>query len=191
MILGYLDKEDRAYDLNFATLKMKIRIEVAAPRGGASVAFYPTGSAVPSAFRILGEADATIEVSMDHGGDRVPLLRPVPGHLYRHERGLLFLATPAKRDPEDPTFFLVRLQAMPSAVRFFFEDQEGTELVSIPGDEVIRVESAGRLATVLVSAANVALPNEKLAYAVGLSPVAAVTHLLDGLPMSAPRRQNP
>ena len=35
------------------------------------------------------EADATAEVSMDHDGKRVPLLRPVEGHLFRHEAGLL------------------------------------------------------------------------------------------------------
>ncbi|MGQ0797744.1 MAG: hypothetical protein ACT4OI_07785 [Methanobacteriota archaeon] len=182
MILGYLDKDDRAYDLNFATLKMKIRVETEGSAGAPRIAFYPRGSAVPTTFAVLGEADVTVGVSMDHAGDRVPLLRPVEGHLYRHERGLLFLATPPRRDPEDPTFFLVKLHAMPSAVKFFFEDQEGTELVSIPTDEILRVQ---RDATILVSAANVALPKERLAYAVEVRPSATAMPLLDGLPMSS------
>ena len=185
MILGYLDKDDRAYDLNFATLKIKIRVETEGSGGKPRIAFYPGGSAVPTSYAVLGEADVTLGVSMDHAGDRVPLLRPVEGHLYRHERGLLFLATPTKRDPEDPTFFLVKLRAMPSAVKFFFEDQEGTELVSIPADEVLQVQRAQRDATVFVSAANVALPKEKLAYAVEVGPAASAMPLLDRLPMSS------
>src|SRR2546423_11791742 len=102
---------------------------------------------------------------MDHDGRRVPLLRPVEGHLYRHEAGLLFFATPARRDPDDPGFFLVKLRAMPSAVHYFFEDQEGREMISIPRDEILRTEKEGDGITVYVSAANVALPKEKIPHA--------------------------
>jgi hypothetical protein len=184
MILGYLDREDRVYDLSFATLKMRIRVETDGPRGRTRVALYPTGSATPTTYAVHGEADVTLGVSMAHGGDRVPLLRDVQGHLYRHERGLLFLASPAKRDPDDPTYFLVQLRALPEAVRFFFEDQEGRELVSIPEDEVLRVDRGSRGVTVIVSAASLALPQEKLAYAVEVRPAAAVTRLLEGMPSS-------
>jgi len=132
----------------------------------------------------LGEADATASAAMDHDGHGVPLLRPVEGHLYRHEAGLLFLATPTSRDPEDPTFFLVKLQAMPSALKYFFEDQEGTELLSIPRDEVLRVEPEAQSSRVFVSAASVALPKEKIAYVIELAPAARVRPLLDGLALS-------
>jgi hypothetical protein len=180
MILGYLDKEDRAYDLNFATLRLRIRIETE-PSKGSSVSFARVGEEGGARYRIVREGTVTAAVAMDHGGHSIPLLRPVLGHLYRHERGLLFVADPPKRDPEDPTFFLVKLRAMPTAVKFFFEDQEGTELVSIPDDEVIGVESRDSAAVVSVSAASLALPNEKLSYAFELTPRKAVSTLLEGL----------
>ena len=118
---------------------------------------------------------------MDHDGKRVPLLLPVEGHLIRHEAGLLFFATPTQRDPDDPGFFLVKLRAMPSAVRYFFEDQEGREMISIPLDEILRTEAEGDGITVYVSAANVALPKEKIAYAVQLRPASRLGQLLSGV----------
>jgi hypothetical protein len=106
--------------------------------------------------------------------------------LIRHEAGLLFFATPAKRDPDDPGFFLVKLRAMPSAVRYFFEDQEGREMISIPRDEILRTEAEADGITVYVSAANVALPKEKIAYAVQLRPASRLRQLLSGVgPSSA------
>jgi len=115
---------------------------------------------------------------MDHDGHRVPLLRPVEGHLYRHEAGLLFFADPKQRDPDDPGYYLVKLRAMPSAVKFFFEDQEGREMISIPNDEILRTEKEADGMTVYVSAANVALPKEKISYAVQLRPASRVAALL-------------
>ncbi len=178
MILGYVDVEDRIYDLNFATLRLRVRVEAAGAQEGSRVTFSQVAGAGSASYRVLDEADATAEVSMDHDGKRVPLLRPVEGHLFRHEAGLLFFATPAHRDPDDPGFFLVKLRAMPSAVRYFFEDQEGREMISIPRDEILRTENEGDGVTVYVSAANVALPKEKIAYAVQLRPAAGVQRLL-------------
>jgi len=108
MILGYVDVEDRIYDLNFATLRLRVRVEAAGPKEGSRVTFSQVAGAGSASYRILEEADASAEVSMDHDGKRVPLLRPVEGHLIRHEAGLLFFATPAKRDPDDPGFDSVR-----------------------------------------------------------------------------------
>lgn len=177
MILGYVDSEDRIYDLNFATLRMRVRVE--AGRGSENrVLFSQVAGEGAASYRVLGESDATVEVSMDHDGHRVPLLRLVEGHLYRHEKGLLFFAAPTSRDPEDPGFFLVKLRAMPSAVRFFFEDRQGREMISIPDDEILRTEEEGDGMTVYVSAANVALPKEKIAYAVQLRPAKRVEPLL-------------
>ena len=115
------------------------------------------------------------------------MLRAVEGHLYRHEAGLLFFASPAKRDPEDPGYYLVKLRAMPSAVEIFFDDQEGREMISIPRDEVLRAEPDGNAITVYVSAASVALPKEKIAYAVSFQPAAKVSSLLADLAPSEPR----
>ena len=187
MILGYVDSEDRIYDLNFATLRLRVRVEAGEKGAGTRVTFSQVAGAGAASYRVLSEADATAEASMDHDGHRVPLLRPVEGHLYRHEAGLLFFAAPAKRDPEDPGFYLVKLRAMPSAVRFFFEDQEGREMISIPKDEVIRTEKEGDGMTVYVSAANVALPKEKIAYAVQLRPASRLQRLLAGVAPSSPR----
>lgn len=185
MILGYIDKEDRAYDLNFATLRMRIRIE--AVSGETRIGFLQVGAAGARTYRVLGQAEVRAAASMDHGGHLVPLLRPVPGRLHRHERGFLFVAQPPKRAPEDPTFFLVKLRAMPEAVRFFFEDQEGTEILSVPDDEVIGVERVDDAVRVRVTAANLALPKETLAYAIDFSPRRQAMPLLDGLPVSARR----
>jgi len=189
MILGYVDSEDRMYDLGFATMRLRVRIE--AGEGGASRATFSqiAGSGAAS-YRILGEADVRAEVSMDHDGHRVPLLREVEGHLYRHEAGLLFFASPATRDPEDPGYFLVKLRAMPSAVAFFFEDQQGRELVSVPRDEVLRVATEGNGVTVFVSAANVALPKEKIAYAVTLAPASSIASLLKDLAVAQAEGRN-
>lgn len=178
MILGYVDSEDRIYDLNFATLKLRVRLEPGASGSETRVAFSQVAGSGAKAYRVLGEADATAEVSMDHDGHRIPLLRPVEGHLYRHEAGLLFFAEPAKRDPDDPGFYLVKLRAMPSAVSYFFEDQQGREMISIPNDEILKTEHEGDAMTVYVTAANVALPNEKIAYAVQFAPASRVAPLL-------------
>jgi hypothetical protein len=178
MILGYVDSDDRMYDLNFATLRMRMRIG-ASERGSENrIGFSQIAAEGAASYRVLDEADATAEVSMDHDGRRVPLLRPVDGHLYRHEAGVLFVAAPARRDPEDPGFFLVKLRAMPSAVRFFFEDQQGREIVSIPDDEILRTQREGDGMTVYVSAASIALPKEKIAYAVQFRPGAKIATLL-------------
>lgn len=187
MILGYVDKEDRIYDLNFATLRLRVRIEAGVAGQPSRVVFSQVAGAGAASYAIIGEADAFAEVSMDHDGKRIPLLRAVEGQLYRHEAGLLFFASPAKRDPEDPGFFLVKLRAMPSAVKFFFEDQEGREMISIPRDEVLRVEREGDGFTVYVSAANVALPKEKIAYAVQVRPASKVQPLVASLATSAVR----
>lgn len=184
MILGYLDASGRVYDLTFASSRVKMRIESGGEVPGSRVVFSPAVGAGEVSYRVLGEVDATASAAMDHDGHGVPLLRPVEGHLYRHEAGLLFLAAPKSRDPEDPTFFLVKLQAMPSALKYFFEDQEGTELLSIPRDEVLRVEAEGKASRVFVSAASVALPKEKIAYVIELAPAARVRPLLDGLALS-------
>ncbi len=185
MILGYLDASDRAYDLNFATLRMKIRVEEGGLPGGSRIVFAQAGGVNEVAYRVVGETDATASAAMDHDGHLVPLLRPVEGHLYRHERGLLFVASPPKRDPDDPSFFLVKLRAMPSAVKFFFEDQAGVEIVSIPSEEILRVGRGEKSVMVSVSAASIALPKEKLAYAVELSPASRVASLLETIRMSS------
>jgi len=103
----------------------------------------------------------------------------------------LFFASPATRDPEDPGYFLVKLRAMPSAVAFFFEDQQGRELVSIPRDEVLRVVTEGKGITVFVTAANVALPKEKIAYAVHFAPASAIGSLLKDLAQAPAQGRNP
>lgn len=182
MILGYVDASDRLYDMGFATLKMKMRVGSA---GGAEhVIFAKASGEGEVSYRILARADLTVSVAMDHDGHPVPLLRPVPGHAYLHEAGILFIADPPRRDPEDPGFFLVQVRATGSAVRFFFEDQEGTEVVSVPRDEILRVAPDARAATVYVSAESVALPKEKIAYALELVPASRAAPLLAGLPLS-------
>ena len=178
MILGYVDREDRIYDLNFATLRLRVRVEAGEKGSENRVTFSQVAGAGAASYRVFGEADVTAEASMDHDGHRLPLLRPVEGHLYRHEAGLLFFANPGPRDSEDPGFFLVKLRAMPSAVHFFFEDQEGREMISIPEDEILRNEKEGDGITFYVSAANVALPKEKIAYAVQFRPASRVAPLL-------------
>ncbi len=191
MILGYVDLEDRIYDLNFATLRLRVRVEAGEKGTAPRVTFSQVAGSGAASYRILEEADATAEVSMDHDGHRVPLLRSVEGHVYRHDAGLLFFASPSKRDPEDPGYFLVKLRAMPSAVKFFFEDQEGREMVSIPADEILRTEEEADGYTVYVSAANVALPKEKIAYAVHLAPASRIAPLLADIGPAPGRGRNP
>ncbi len=182
MILGYVDSSNRLYDLGFATLKMKMRIE--SIDGREQVVFSKASGEGEVAYRVLARADVTASLAMDHGGESVPLLRPVPGRAYRHEVGLLFIADPAERSPEDPGFFLVQVRAMPSAIQFFFADQEGTEIISVPQDEVLRVSRGADVAAVYVSAESVALPKEKIAYVIELAPADRAASLLSGFPLS-------
>src|SRR3989442_14134778 len=125
MILGYVDVEDRIYDLNFATLRLRVRIEALGPKEGSRVTFSQVAGAGSASYRILEEADAIAEGLMDHDGKRVPLLRPVEGHLFRHQAGLLFFASPADPKPEDPAILLVKVRALSSAGRSFFEGYKG------------------------------------------------------------------
>ncbi len=182
MILGYVDANDRLYDVGFATLKMKMRLET---QGGRErVVFSKASGEGEVAYPVAASAEVTASLAMDHDGHAVPLLRPVPGRAYRHEAGLLFIAAPPGRDPDEPGFFLVQVRAMASALKFFFEDRQGTEFVSVPGDEVLRIATGADGMTVYVSAESVALPKEKIAYALELAPAARAASLLAGLPMS-------
>lgn len=182
MILGYVDSNDRLYDVGFGTLKMKMRVE---SQAGAERVFFSkaTGEGEIS-FRVLESADITASLSMDHDGHAVPLLRPVEGRGYRHEGGLLFIASPKARDPAEPGYFLVQVRAMPSALKFFFEDREGTEFVSVPFEEILRVAEGPHGPKVYVTAESVALPKENIAYALELAPAAKAAPLTTGLPMS-------
>lgn len=182
MILGYVDASDRLYDLGFATLRMKMRVE--SEGGGEIVRFSKASGEGEVAYRVLAQADLTASLAMDHDGEAVPLLRPVEGRGYRHEGGLVFVAAPRARPPDDPGFYLVQVRAMPSALKFFFEDREGTELISVPQDEILGVEPRREVVAVTVSAESVALPKEKIAYILELEPAARAATLLRGLPMS-------
>jgi len=182
MILGYVDSNDRLYDVGFGTLKMKMRVESQA--GSEHVLFSKSSGEGEVSFRVHAAADVTASLAMDHDGHPVPLLRPVEGRAYRHEEGLLFVAAPKKRDPVEPGFFLVQVRAMPSALKFFFEDQEGTEIVSVPNDEFLRVVEGPAATTVYVTAESVALPQERIAYALELAPPSKAATLLAGLKMS-------
>lgn len=182
MLLGYVDSNDRLYDVGFGTLKMKMRVE--SKGGSGDVRFSKASGEGETPYRIRGEADVTASLAMDHDGDSVPLLRPVPGRAYRHDGGLLFVASPPSRDPQEPGFFLVQLRAMPSALQFFFEDRQGTEFVSVPNDEILRVTQRPAGFTVFVSAESVALPKERIAYALDLGPAARAATLIEGLPLS-------
>lgn len=189
MILGYVDADDRVYDLGFATLRLKVRTE-SAGKASRAVFSQPTGAGEVG-YAVLGEGEVTAALAMDHDGHPVPLLRPVDGRLWRHEGGLLFIADPKARDPEDPGYYLVQTRAMLSAVKFFFEEQGGREFLSVPRDEVLRVVSESDAVRIYVSAANVALPKEKIAYALDITPVSRAGPLVDGLVMSAPVQRNP
>ncbi|HYM39867.1 MAG TPA: hypothetical protein VEY12_06960 [Thermoplasmata archaeon] len=182
MLLGYVDSNERLYDLGFGTLKMKMRVE--SHEGAERVVFSKASGEGEIAYRVLASADVTASLSMDHDGHAIPLLRPVQGRALRHEGGLVFIASPRERDSEEPGFFLVQVRAMPSALKFFFEDREGTEFVSVPRDEALRVAEGPRAITLYVSAESVALPKEKIAYALELAPVPRAAPLLSGFGMS-------
>src|SRR6266699_799455 len=55
MILGYVDSDDRIYDLGFATMRLRVRIE--AGEGGASrVAFSQVAGSGAASYRVPGDA---------------------------------------------------------------------------------------------------------------------------------------
>jgi len=53
MILGYVDVEDRIYDLNFATLRLRVRVEAAGAQEGSRVTFSQVAGAGSASYRVL------------------------------------------------------------------------------------------------------------------------------------------
>src|SRR2546428_1482177 len=102
MILGYVDSEDRIYDLNFATLRLRVRVEATTSKERAAVTFSQVAGAGAASYRVLDESDATAEASMDHDGKRVPLFRPAGRPLHRHVAGFLLFDASPQRASEDP-----------------------------------------------------------------------------------------
>src|SRR5437667_7469844 len=133
MILGYVDSEDRMYDLNFATLRLRVRVEQPAPKERARVTFSQVAGAGVASYRVLDESDATAEASMDHDGKRVPLLRPAEGTLFAHKAGSWFFPKRPKRVPEDRGFSSSNCRPFRSAAGSFLRTHKGAGLIWFPG----------------------------------------------------------
>ena len=138
--LGFVDAHERLYDLNFRTMKRRLR-----------------------------DADGTWDVepdeSLSHGVSieaamflEAPrphlLLRPTSGVAYTSDRRLLFLAgETVERSAEEPTAFNVAIHVPRTAVDHLLRDARGREVVEVRRDEMRgRLESRAEL-TVKIQAA--------------------------------------
>ncbi len=133
MLLGFLDGRGRAYDLNFRTLKRRLKdaegnweLEEGETLGGA----------------VSVEAALFLETPRAH-----LLLRPTGGAAYASDRRLVFVASAVERTPDEPTAFNVAIHVPPTAVEFLFRASEGREVVEVRRPEIRETtESGGELA---------------------------------------------
>ncbi|TLZ50880.1 MAG: hypothetical protein E6K18_06320 [Methanobacteriota archaeon] len=123
VLVGFLDGQGRAYDLNFRTMKRRLR-DV---DGGWEIEAGETFSAGVSV-----EAAMFLQMPRPH-----LLLRPTSGSAYATGRRLLFVAGEAvPRTPEEPTTYNVAIRVPPTAVDQLFREMGGREILEIRRDEV-------------------------------------------------------
>ncbi len=129
MHIGFLDAQGRLYDLNFRTLKRRLRDS----DGEWDLA---TGEAI--------SGEVSIEAAMFVETDRPHLLmRPTSGSALTTDRRLIFVAgTSVPRSAEEPTTFQVAIHVPRTAVDHLLREAGGREIVEVRKAEVREVLEA-------------------------------------------------
>lgn len=129
MHLGFLDGQGRLYDLNFRTMKRRLR--------------DTEGAWDLAAGEAIG-GETSLEVAVFVQTDRPHLLlRPTSGMAVASDRRLIFLAGPSvPRSAEEPTPFQVAIHVPRTAVDHLLRDAGGREVVEVQKTEVREVLEA-------------------------------------------------
>ena len=123
MLLGFLDGQGRAYDLNFRTLKRRIRD---------ADGMWATDAGEALAGEASVEAALFLQTEKPH-----LLMRPTSGTARASAKRLLFLAAgDVPRTAEEPTTFNVSVHVPPTAVSHLFAEMGGRELLEIRREEI-------------------------------------------------------
>ena len=140
MLLGFLDGQGRAYDLNFRTLKRRLRDAEGAweTEPGESLA-----------------AGVSVETAMFLQTPRTHLLlRPTRGMALASDRRLLFVAgDDVARTPDEPTTFNVAIHVPRTAVDHLFVEMGGREIVEVGRSDMRGVIDAANELTVRIASA--------------------------------------
>ena len=123
VLLGFLDGQGRGYDLNFRTLKRRLR--------------DADGNWETEPGEAFG-APVSVEAALFWETDRTHLLlRPTSGLAATSARRLVFLAGEAvPRTAEEPTTFNVSIHVPPTAVDHLFREMGGRELLEVRREEI-------------------------------------------------------
>ena len=170
MLVGFLDGQGRAYDLNFRTLKRRLRDADGGweAEGGES---FSAGVSV--------EAAMFLQTPRSH-----LLLRPTSGFAVSTDRRLVFVAgEEVSRTAEEPTTFNVTVHVPGTAVGQLFEENGGREVVEVRRDEIrglmeSRAELTLRIAAKWVGGA------EPAEFLLVLRPLAAAREAIASLGLS-------
>lgn len=127
MLVGFLDGQGRAYDLNFRTMRRRVR--------------DPDGNWEAEPEEALGPP-VSVEAALFWETERTHLLmRPTSGSAVASAKRLLFLAGDAvPRTTEEPTTFNVGIHVPKTAVDHLFHEMGGREIL-----EVLREELRGTM----------------------------------------------
>jgi len=123
VLLGFLDGQGRGYDLNFRTLKRRLR--------------DAEGNWETEPGETLG-APVSVEAALFWEAERTHLLlRPTGGLAVTSPKRLIFLAGDAvPRTAEEPTTFNVSIHVPPTAVDHLFREMGGRELIEVRREDL-------------------------------------------------------
>ena len=123
VLLGFLDGQGRGYDLNFRTLKRRLR--------------DAEGNWETEPGETLG-APVSVEAALFWEAERTHLLlRPTGGLAVTSPKRLIFLAGDAvPRTAEEPTTFNVSIHVPPTAVDHLFREMGGREVLEVRREEI-------------------------------------------------------
>jgi len=123
VLIGFLDGQGRAYDLNFHTLRRRLR-----DKDGA----WETEAGESLSGGVSIEAAMFLQTPRSH-----LLLRPTSGSAFATDRRLLFVAgDDVPRTPQEPTTFNIAVHVPGTAVGQLFEENGGREVIEVLRDEV-------------------------------------------------------
>ena len=124
--VGFIDGQGRAYDLNFRTMKRRLR-------GSEGDWDFEPGEAIGGEVSL--EAALFLQTERPH-----LLLRPTSGSAFATDRRLVFVAGDAvERTAEQPTAFNVAIHVPRTAVDYLLRQAGGREVVEVLRSEVREV----------------------------------------------------
>ena len=139
MLVGFLNGQGRAYDLNFRTLKRRLRDAEGA---------WETESGESLSGGVSVEAAMFLQTPQPH-----LLLRPTSGFAVATDRRLVFVAgEDVPRTAEEPTTFNVAIHVPGTAAGQLFEENGGREVVEVRRDEIRGVTESRAELTLRIAA---------------------------------------